>query len=191
MISLRSFRLVPFGRSRSDAEIHSVAMLRIVISLAAFSLAASAWAQTPPINDAAKAMIGAWEFSDAARTKICTVTFSGSSAKVGYKLKFDPACAALFPVVSNVAGWRYPDDDLLYLLDSKGEALVEFSEVEDGIFEAPTPGVGVLHLLNPAMAEPDNDEPPGSVDNPQGNPSAAPEERPAPQRMPAPKNDGG
>ena len=34
----------------------------------------------------------------------------------------------------------------------KGKAIVEFSEVEDGIFEAPTPGVGVLFLQNAAAA---------------------------------------
>ena len=48
----------------------------------------------------------------------------------------------------DVVGWKFPDNDLLYLLDAQGKALVEFSEVEDGIFEAPTPGLGVLFLQN-------------------------------------------
>jgi hypothetical protein len=54
--------------------------------------------------------------------------------------------------VRDVAAWKFPDNDLLYLLDAKGKSIVEFSEVEDGIFEAPTPGVGVLFLQNAAAA---------------------------------------
>jgi hypothetical protein len=37
-------------------------------------------------------------------------------------------------------------------VDARGRSLIEFSEVEDGIFEAPTPGVGVLFLQNAAAA---------------------------------------
>jgi Protease inhibitor Inh len=170
-------------------------MFRGVLFLAAFVLAGAAAAQpTNELNESAKAMIGAWEFSDAARSKVCSVTFSDAAVKVGYKLTFDSACAVLFPVVSNVAGWRYPQDDLLYLLDADGKALVEFSEVEDGIFEAPTPGVGVLFLHNPATAEPDTPDSngqPGGLDNPLGNQPATPPETPAPQQAPAPKDDGG
>ena len=54
--------------------------------------------------------------------------------------------------MSDVAGWDFPDNDLLRLLDAQGKSLVEFSEVEDGIYEAPTPGVGVLFLQNAAAA---------------------------------------
>ena len=54
--------------------------------------------------------------------------------------------------MSGVAGWNFPENDLLRLLDAQGKALVEFSEVEDGIYEAPTPGIGVLFLQNPAGA---------------------------------------
>ena len=166
------------------------------IAVAVFLTASSAQAQTPSINASAKAMIGPWEFSDAARSKVCTVTFSETAVKVGYKLAFAPECAALFPLVTNVTGWSYPDNDLLYLLDAQGKALVEFSEAEDGIFEAPTPGVGVLFLHNPAVGEPENTEnapgsenPPGGGNPPNGGPSNGPPA--APQELPAPKGDGG
>ena len=56
--------------------------------------------------------------------------------------------------MNQVAGWTFPDNDLLHLLDAQGKVLVEFSEVEDGIYEAPTPGVGVLFLQSPAAAGP-------------------------------------
>lgn len=125
------------------------------IALVAIALGAPASAQTaPPLGESVKNMIGTWEFSNAERDKICTATFKSDPAKVGSKVEFDAKCAGLFPLVANIVGWKYPDNDLLYLLDAQGEALVEFSEVEDGIFEAPTPDVGVLFLQNPAAANP-------------------------------------
>jgi len=106
------------------------------------------------LGDSAKALIGTWEFSNADRDKICSVTFKSDATKVGFKVEFDKACADLFPIVNDVAGWIFPDNDLLHLLDAQGKVLVEFSEVESGIYEAPTPGVGVLFLQNAATAAP-------------------------------------
>ena len=96
--------------------------------------------------------IGTWEFSNADRDKICTATFKSDPTAVGFKVEFDANCVDLFPLVADVVGWNFPDNDLLRLLDAQGKALVEFSEVEDGIYEAPTPGVGVLFLQNAAAA---------------------------------------
>ena len=166
--------------------------LRPIVCVLALVAAGGAWAQPKhEINASAKAMIGPWEFSDAARSKVCTVTFSETVVKVGYKLAFAPECEALFPLVTNIAGWSYPDNDLLYLLDAQGKALAEFSEVEDGIFEAPTPGVGVLFLHNPATAEPDNKENAPGGENPQGGDNPPNGQPAAPQELPAPKGDGG
>src|SRR5664279_5145423 len=114
-----------------------------------------AFAQTPAqLGDSAKALIGTWEFSNADRDKICTATFKSDSTKVGFKVEFDKNCAELFPLVSDIVGWNYPENDLLRLLDAQGKSVIEFSEVEDGIYEAPTPGVGVLFLQNAAAAGP-------------------------------------
>lgn len=131
-------------------------MARIVfLCLAAIGLASAALAQTPAsFGDSAKAMIGAWEFSNADRDKICTVTFKNDPSPVGFKLEFNQDCPTLFPLVSDVAGWSFPDNDLLHLVDAKGKVLIEFSEVEDGIYEAPTPGIGVLFLQNSNNAGP-------------------------------------
>jgi hypothetical protein len=123
--------------------------------LAVVVLVTPALAQTPPtLGDSAKAVIGTWEFSNADRDKLCSATFKSDPSPVGFKVEFDKNCATLFPLVADVVGWKFPDNDLLYLLDAQGNALVEFSEVEDGIYEAPTPGVGVLFLQNAASAGP-------------------------------------
>jgi Protease inhibitor Inh len=127
--------------------------LRILIAAMAALVCVPACAQTGvPLSDSVKSMIGSWEFSNAERDKICTANFTTNHAVSGYKVTFDANCAKLFPLVHRIAGWKFLEDDLLYLVDAQGKSLVEFSEVEDGIFEAPTPGQGVLFLQNPAVA---------------------------------------
>lgn len=136
-----------------DGAKRAVIMLRISVCLAALSLATTAAAQTPAtLGDSAKAVLGTWEFSNADRDKICTVSFKSDRTAVGFKVAFDANCGNVFPLVNGVAGWTFTDNDLLRLRDADGKSLVEFSEVEDGIYEAPTPGVGVLFLQNAAAA---------------------------------------
>lgn len=125
---------------------------RLFFAAVALAAAVPAQAQNPPLSEAAKAMVGTWELSSAERAKTCTAKFSADPARVGMRVTFDADCAKLFPLVRQIVGWRFPQEDLLYLVDGQGKAIVEFSEVEDGIFEAPTPGVGVLFLQNPAAA---------------------------------------
>ena len=125
-------------------------------------------APAPPLGESAQNMLGAWEFSNAERSKICTATFKNTRTRVGLGVEFDPNCASLFPLVSAIAGWVFPDGDLLRLVDSAGATLAEFSEVEDGIFEAPTPGIGVLFLQNSEAAarKPEQNPEPERVDEP-------------------------
>jgi len=129
-------------------------MIRLPAAILAVCLAAPApaLAQAPELGEAAKGMIGTWDLSNAARDKKCSVTFKGERAGAGLALAVDPACTALFPLVRDVVAWKFPPDDLLYLLDARGKALIEFSEAEDGVYEAPTPGLGVLFLQQPGAA---------------------------------------
>jgi Protease inhibitor Inh len=145
-------------------------MMRVaLIAAVAVCTAGGALAQTPPavsspaIGESARKLVGSWEFSNADRDKKCTATFSADRSTVGFKVEFDQSCAAQFPLVTDVAGWNFPDNDLLHLLDAQGKVLVEFSEVEDGIYEAPTPGVGVLFLQNAAAAAGPPPKPPAEV----------------------------
>lgn len=135
-----------------------------LVCLAAIGAASAALAQTPAaLGDSAKSLLGSWEFSNADRDKICTANFKADRTAVGFKVEFDANCAGLFPLVNNVAGWTFVDNDLLRLIDAQGRALVEFSEVENGIYEAPTPGVGVLFLQNAAAASGPPPKPPEQV----------------------------
>jgi len=126
-------------------------MLRVAVCFTAVCLSGAALAQAQ-LGESAKRVVGSWEFSNADRDRTCTVTLKSDPAAIGLKIEFDPKCADQFPLVREIAGWRFPDNDLLYFVDARGKSVVEFSEVEDGIFEAPTPGVGVLFLQNAAAA---------------------------------------
>jgi hypothetical protein len=99
---------------------------------------------------APRTMIGTWEFSNADREKICTITFRNDATKVGKRVEFDPACATNFPFTRDVAGWQLNPNDFLRLLDAQGNPLIEFSEVESGIFEGPKAGEGILFVQNPS-----------------------------------------
>ncbi len=145
-----------------------VMVRRALIGLAWLCMTGAASAQTPAtqsaiLGDSAKAMVGSWEFSNADRDKKCTATFSADRTPVGFKVEFDAGCVGQFPLVAEVAGWNFPDNDLLHLFDAKGKVLAEFSEVEDGIYEAPTPGVGVLFLQNAVTAAGPPPTPPEAV----------------------------
>jgi len=108
--------------------------------------------EAPPEQSAApvpRTMVGSWEFSNADREKICTITFRNEAAKVGKRVEFDAACANNFPFISAIAGWQMNDNDFLRLLDAQGNSVLEFSEVESGIFEAPKTGEGILFIQNP------------------------------------------
>ncbi len=147
----------------------TLAALSLVLLFAHPALAQRApAAPAPQLGDSAQNMLGSWEFSNAERNKICTATFKNARTPVGLRIEFDPNCAALFPLVSTVAGWVFPDGDLLRLVDSSGATLAEFSEVEDGIYEAPTPGVGVLFLQNAEAAarKPEQNPEPERVEDP-------------------------
>ena len=110
--------------------------------------------QATPLNESSRGVIGSWEFSNADRERKCTLTFKDERAGANFRLEFEPQCGDLFPFTKDIIAWSYPDNDLLRLLDAKGKSLVEFSEVESGIFEAPTAGQGVLFLQNAAAAGP-------------------------------------
>ena len=103
----------------------------------------------PPPPAAPRTMVGTWEFSNADREKTCSVTFRNDSNRVGKRVEFDAACAGHFPFVKDVVAWQLNDNDFLKLLDGQGGSVLEFSEVESGIFEAPKPGEGILFIQNP------------------------------------------
>jgi hypothetical protein len=108
-------------------------------------------AQTPAVSEAAKEMIGGWELSNAEHDRRCKVTFSTDAAPGGFKLALDQGCAAVFPVFKDLATWNILSNGALRLFDGKGNATLEMSEVENGIFEGERRGEG-LYFMQPQAA---------------------------------------
>jgi Protease inhibitor Inh len=128
-------------------------MARVPI-LAAMALALSAQlghGQTPPpVSDSAKELVGAWEISDAERSRRCPVTFSVDPAPGGFRLDFDPQCGNAFPPLKDVVAWMLGQNDVLRLIDARRGAVLEFSEVENGLYEGERPGEGLYFLQTQA-----------------------------------------
>jgi hypothetical protein len=80
------------------------------------------------------------------------LTFKADPNGALFKLDADKACAAQMPELKDVIGWTIGGLDLVKLMDSKGKAALEFSEVESGIFEAQRPGEGIFIMQNAASA---------------------------------------
>jgi hypothetical protein len=126
-------------------------LLAIVLAAAALSTAS---AQHPSaLTEGARGVLGPWEFSNADRDRRCSVTLRGEAASVGLKLEIDKGCPGVFPFMKDVVGWSLAENDFLRLLDAKGKSVLEFSQVEDGMYEAPRPGEGVLFLQTAASVQ--------------------------------------
>jgi Protease inhibitor Inh len=129
-------------------------VLRLGIVLAAL-VALAAVSPARAQRDAAalkKDMIGQWELATTERSKTCVVTLKPDSTPQGLKLELEPSCAAALPFTKDITGWNVRGLDIVRLQDATGEAVIDFTEVETGIFEGLRQGEGVYILQNLAAA---------------------------------------
>jgi hypothetical protein len=125
--------------------------IRLLAAVALAVSASIAHAQpTPPVTDAAKELVGAWEISNSDRDKRCAVTFSVDPAPGGFKLEFDPDCGTAIPPLKDVVVWALGDKDVLRLLDAKNVAVLELTEVESGLYEGERKGEGLYFMQTQA-----------------------------------------
>jgi hypothetical protein len=119
----------------------------VLIACAALGLSVGgAPAQAPAPSEAAKAMVGGWEISNAARDKTCPLTLKLDVAAGGFKLELDPGCGAAFPSLKDIAVWALAPNDAVRLYDSKGAVILDFAEVEAHVFEAERKGEGLFFM---------------------------------------------
>jgi hypothetical protein len=121
-----------------------------IVFVSAFFSAHDALAQAQP-SDAAKAMAGPWEISNADRDKICIVTFHAQTARGGLKLEFDQACGEAFPLTNDVVAWSLTKDGLRFV-DTNGKTVLDLDEVERGLFEGERVTEGRYFMQNLASA---------------------------------------
>jgi Protease inhibitor Inh len=124
--------------------------IAVTALLASIVCGPQAWPQ-----DAAtlkKDMIGQWELSTTERSKTCVVTLKGDSTPQGLKLELEPGCASALPFTKAIAAWNIRGLDIVRLQDAAGESVIDFTEVETGIFEGLRQGEGIYILQNLAAA---------------------------------------
>ena len=95
-----------------------------------------------------KNMIGQWELSTTERSKTCVVTLKSDATPQGMKLELEPGCAAALPFTREITGWSVKGLDIVRLQDAAGQAVIDFTEVESGIFEGMRTGEGIYILQN-------------------------------------------
>ncbi|MDB5502387.1 MAG: peptidase [Tardiphaga sp.] len=99
-----------------------------------------------------KGMVGQWELSTTERSKTCVVTLKGDSSPQGLKLELEPACPKALPFTQAITAWSIKGLDIVRLQDAAGQSVIDFTEVESGIFEGLRTGEGVYILQNLAAA---------------------------------------
>src|SRR5687767_3111620 len=131
--------------------VRGVALLAILILTAVSVLTTAGVARAEgAVNEAAQAMAGGWEISNVDRDRRCPLVFTVEPAPGGYKVDFEPVCTGAFPILGDVVAWGFGPKDMLRLLDAKGAALMEFTEVENGMFESERGADGLLFLQTQA-----------------------------------------
>jgi hypothetical protein len=76
----------------------------------------------------------------------------GDAAAQGFKLELEPACKTTLPFTKDIVAWSVRGLDIVRLQDATGEAVIDFTEVEAGIFEGLRQGEGVYILQDLAAA---------------------------------------
>ncbi|HWX86311.1 MAG TPA: AprI/Inh family metalloprotease inhibitor [Xanthobacteraceae bacterium] len=123
-------------------------MLAVLLALAAASPARS----QQDASTLKKDMIGQWELATTDRSKTCVVTLKQEPASQGLKLELEPGCAAALPFTKGITAWNIKGLDIVRLQDAAAESVIDFTEVEAGIFEGLRQGEGVYILQNLAAA---------------------------------------
>src|SRR6476646_9138193 len=93
-------------------------------------------------------MVGQWELATTERSKTCVVTLKGDTTPQGLKLELEPGCAAALPFTKEITAWNIKGLDIVRLQDAAGQPVIDFTEVESGIFEGMRTGEGIYILQN-------------------------------------------
>jgi protease inhibitor Inh len=127
-------------------------ILRVVAWLIVACVAAIGVARAQDATTLKKEMVGQWELSTTERSKTCVVTIKGDHVAQGFKLELEPACKTALPFTKDIVAWSVKGLDIVRLQDATGESVIDFTEVEAGIFEGLRQGEGVYILQDLAAA---------------------------------------
>ena len=126
---------------------------RFAVAAVLASVACGAPARAQDTSTLKKDMVGQWELSTTERSKTCVVTMKSDTTPLGMKLELEPGCAAALPFTVDITSWSIKGlGDIVRLQDAAGQPVIDFTEVETGIFEGLRTGEGVYILQNLAAA---------------------------------------
>ena len=126
--------------------------LRIGLSMLLVLIPCGYEARAQDASTLKKGMVGQWELSTTERSKTCVVTLKSDAMGQGLKLELEPGCAAALPFSKEIAAWSIKGLDIVRLQDGSGQPVIDFTEVESGIFEGLRQGEGIYILQNLAAA---------------------------------------
>jgi protease inhibitor Inh len=126
--------------------------LRIALSALAVLVVCGSGAAAQDAAALKKDMIGQWELSTTERSKTCVITLKNDGTLQGLKLELEPGCATALPFTKDIAAWSVRGLDIVRLQDAAGQPIIDFTEVESGIFEGVRQGEGIYILQNLAAA---------------------------------------
>jgi len=99
-----------------------------------------------------KEMVGQWELATAGRDRTCVVTLKNDPVPLGMKAEMETGCADVLPFTGAIASWTVKGLDIVRFQDARGDAVLDVSEVENGILEGVRTGEGVYILQGLAAA---------------------------------------
>jgi hypothetical protein len=124
----------------------------ILLAVLVASIAAGSPARAQDATTLKKDMIGQWELATTERSKTCVITLKADATPQGLKLELEPGCVAALPFTKDITAWNIRGLDIVRLQDASGESVIDFTEVETGIFEGLRTNEGVYILQNLAAA---------------------------------------
>ena len=104
-----------------------------------------------PTSDPVAAVVGAWELSNADHDKICKLNLRADTVANGHKIDVDKSCPSAFPSTKDVVAWAVDNYGSLRLLNAQGDAVIELTGVESGMYDGFTPEEG-RYILQAAAA---------------------------------------
>lgn len=80
-------------------------------------------------------LAGNWEISNADREKSCNLVLKREGSKDGGRIELGKDCGNAFPALKGLSNWRLVKGDLRFI-NSQGRLVINFTEVESGMYEA-------------------------------------------------------
>lgn len=144
--------MASFSPDNIDLLVHGWRMRVFVLAAIATLMTGGSAASAQDTLALKKNMIGQWELSTTERSKTCVVTLRSDTSPHGLKLDLEPGCATSLPFTKDITAWTVAGLDIVRLQTATGEPVIDFTEVESGIFEGRRENEGIYILQNLAEA---------------------------------------